>query len=51
MSARGWGYSGYGGYYHRGPSFWYFGGPSYHPNKSMRSGSRGTTGGGFHSGK
>ena len=54
MSFSGWGYSGHGGYYYRSPSFWYFGGASHYPNKSMRSGSlggRGTGGGGFHSGK
>ena len=27
VSMRGWGYMGYGGY-HRGPSFWYMGGPN-----------------------
>lgn len=40
-SARGYGYSGYGGY-HSGPSFWYFGGSRYHyPSQSVRQGSIG----------
>jgi hypothetical protein len=34
----GYGYAGYGGY-HRGPSFWYFGGVSTYHDKSVRSGS------------
>jgi len=38
-SGRGYGYMGYHGY-HRGPSFWYFGGPSiYSGKRSVRGGS------------
>ena len=54
VSVRGWGYNGYGNYYHHRPSFFYFSGPQYYPNKSIRNGSIGGTGaggGGFHSGK
>ena len=40
FSARGWGYPGYYGY-HRGASFWYWGGvPTYH-GQSVRGGSVG----------
>ena len=51
---RGWGYIGYKGYYHRGPSFWYFGNTSFYPNQTFRSGSTGSKprrGGGPHAGK
>lgn len=37
-ASRGYGYMGYYGY-HRGPSFWYFGGPSTYYNKDIRGGS------------
>jgi len=53
VSARGYGYSGYGGY-HNGPSFWYFGGSRYHyPSRSLREGSIGGPGrrGGISGGK
>lgn len=40
LSWRGWGYAGYRGY-HYGPSFWYWGGPTYYPGSSTRSGSVG----------
>lgn len=40
LSAAGWGYAGYYGY-RTGPSFWYFGGPSYYTSRSVRSGSVG----------
>lgn len=53
FSSNGYGYAGYGGYHH-GPSFWYFGGPSYYPNRSLRQGSLGSPGnrgGGLHAGK
>jgi hypothetical protein len=39
-SSRGWGYTGYYGY-HRGPSFWYIGGPSIYRDPSVRRGSLG----------
>lgn len=38
LATFGYGYMGYYGY-HRGPSFWYFGGPSTYYEKSNRSGS------------
>ncbi|MCP4481561.1 MAG: hypothetical protein GY817_01855 [bacterium] len=53
LSLRGWGYSGYRGY-HRGPSFFYWGGPRYYANSSARAGSIGGpshVGGGPHAGK
>jgi hypothetical protein len=53
MSTSGWGYTGYAGY-HRGPSFWYWGGPSVYTGPSVRSGSvsgPGNTGGGYSGGK
>lgn len=49
-SSEGYGYPGY----HGGPSFWYFGGPHYYPNRSLRRGSLGgpgARGGGVHFGK
>jgi hypothetical protein len=54
LSARGWGYAGYGtrrsdtgSYYgHRGPSFFYFGGARYYPTSSARRGSLGGPGAG-----
>lgn len=52
-SASGYGYAGYNGYHH-GPSFWYFGGPRYYPNRSLRNASLGGPGGrgsGIHYGK
>lgn len=52
-SSEGYGYPGYRGYY-GGPSFWYFGGPHYYPNRSLRRGSLGgpgARGGGVHFGK
>lgn len=54
FSFRGYGYAGYHGY-HRGPSFWYFGGPRYYPSSpSVRAGSTSGPshmGGGVHGGK
>ncbi|MEQ5834763.1 hypothetical protein EB809_01220 [Marinobacter sp. R17] len=53
FSNDGYGYTGYNGYSH-GPSFWYFGGPSYYPNRSLRNGSLGgpgDRGAGIHYGK
>ena len=53
FARNGYGYVGHGGY-HRGPSFWYFGGPRIYTNRSGRSGSIGgasTRGGGPGSGK
>ncbi len=53
FGSRGWGYTGYYGY-HRGPSFWYWGGPYTYHDPSIRSGSvRGPTarGGGIGGGK
>ena len=54
LSTAGWGYMGYGGYHH-GPSFLYFGGPSYvHQSRSIREGSLGSPGhrgGGLRGGK
>lgn len=53
FSLRGWGYMGYGGY-HRGPSFWYWGGPTVYHDRSVRNGSYGSTGhrgGGISGGK
>ncbi len=52
-SARGYGYMGYNGY-HRGPSFFYLGGPSVYYDRSHRSGSisgPSHRGGGFSGGK
>ena len=52
-SSRGWGYMGYRGYRY-GPSFWYWGGPSYHYGESVRTGSPGRRtyqGGGLRGGK
>ncbi len=37
-ASRGYGYMGYYGY-HRGPSFWYFGGPSMYYDRNIRRGS------------
>lgn len=37
-ASNGYGYMGYYGY-HRGPSFWYFGGPSTYYDRNVRSGS------------
>jgi hypothetical protein len=37
-AANGYGYMGYYGY-HRGPSFWYWGGPSTYYDRDVRSGS------------
>ncbi len=37
-AANGYGYMGYYGY-HRGPSFWYFGGPSTYYDRNIRQGS------------
>lgn len=53
MSARGWGYVGYGGYHH-GPSFLYWGGPTIYTNRNVRDGSVGgpnNRGGGYSGGK
>ncbi len=53
VSLGGWGYMGHGGY-HRGPSFWYMGGPQVYHEPSVRSGSQsgpGHTGGGVRGGK
>lgn len=53
FAGTGYGYPGYHGYSH-GPSFWYFGGPSYYHSASVRSGSLsgpGSRGGGLHGGK
>lgn len=50
---RGYGYAGYGGF-HRGPSFFYWGGVNTYHDPSVRSGSRsgpGVRGGGPHAGK
>lgn len=41
--ARGYGYPGYGGYYHS-PSFFYWGGPSYYSGYNVRDGSVGGPG-------
>ncbi len=52
-SLRGWGYMGYNGYY-RGPSFFYWGGPTVYHEKSQRDGSisgPGQRGGGMSGGK
>lgn len=51
-ASNGYGYTGYYGY-HRGPSFWYFGGASTYHNRNLRSNSSGTSfrGGGPGSGK
>jgi hypothetical protein len=43
FGSRGWGYSGYYGY-HRGPSFFYWGGPSMFHGPSVRTGSTGGPG-------
>jgi len=54
VSFKGWGYSGYAGNYHRGPSFWYWGGGTFYNTKSIRNSSIGGSGGSsgsFHSGK
>lgn len=51
-SFRGWGYPGYGGYYH--PSFLYWGSPQTYSGPSVRensSGGSGFSGGGLHGGK
>ena len=37
-ASNGYGYMGYHGY-HRGPSFWYWGGPSTYYNRNVRGGS------------
>ena len=37
-AANGYGYMGYHGY-HRGPSFWYFGGPNVYYDRNVRGGS------------
>lgn len=53
FASEGYGYSGYDGY-DSGPSFWYFGGPRYFPNRSVRNGSiggPGDRGAGIHYGK
>lgn len=53
FASRGYGYMGYYGY-HRGPSFWYWGGPSTYYDRNNRSGSisgPSTRGGGPASGK
>lgn len=53
VSSRGYGYAGYGGY-HRGPSFFYWGGPRMYREPSVRVGSTGgprTAGGGTGAGK
>lgn len=44
FSSSGYGYAGHGGYNH-GPSFFYFGGTSFYPNRSVRNGSVGGPGG------
>lgn len=52
-ASNGYGYMGYYGYY-RGPSFWYFGGPTTYYDRNVRSGSvsgAGVRGGGPGSGK
>jgi len=52
-SLNGYGYAGYGGF-HRGPSFFYWGGMNTYQGPSVRSGSRGgpgVRGGGPHGGK
>jgi hypothetical protein len=52
-ASNGYGYTGYGGY-HRGPSFWYWGGPNVYTDQSSRDGSVNGTdriGGGPGSGK
>ncbi len=38
LASNGYGYMGYRGY-HRGPSFWYFGGPSMYYDRNVRRGS------------
>ena len=43
LGSRGWGYSGYYGY-HRGPSFFYWGGANTYHSPSVRSGSVGGPG-------
>lgn len=51
--SRGWGYTGYYGY-HRGPSFWYWGGPRTYHSPNVRTGSIGGPshrGGGLGGGK
>lgn len=52
MASNGYGYMGYYGY-HRGPSFWYWGGPSIYHNRDLRNTSTtgGIRGGGPGSGK
>lgn len=53
QSSNGYGYVGYYGY-HRGPSFWYIGGPKTYHQRNSRSGSvngASTRGGGPGSGK
>lgn len=53
FASAGYGYAGYHGYRY-GPSFWYFGGPHYYHNKSLRKGSLSGPGGrghGLHGGK
>ena len=53
ISMRGWGYMGYGGYYHS-PSFWYWGGPRIYRSSSIRHDSLGglsSRGGGYNRGK
>ncbi len=53
FASRGWGYTGYYGY-HRGPSIWYWGGPSTYHGPSVRTGSTGGPahrGGGLGGGK
>jgi hypothetical protein len=53
FARNGYGYAGYYGY-HRGASFWYFGGPTTYYNRNIRSGSVGGInfrGGGPGSGK
>lgn len=52
IASNGYGYTGYHGY-HRGPSFWYFGGPSTYHDRNVRSnvGGSNVRGGGPGSGK
>jgi len=53
LASNGYGYMGYYGY-HRGPSFWYWGGPSTYHDRNVRNGSvsgSGIRGGGPGSGK
>lgn len=53
LAREGYGYAGYGGW-HRGPSFWYWGGATTYHEPSVRLGSVGGPahlGGGLHGGK